>query len=409
MSAAEGMFSAPSATSCACEAFSRASNARPMAPVSSGLSSRSESALPEPVLGVRAQPLAQVLGDVARIGHPSAPVVESEGANPRRRRPLSARDEGYGALCPSACSCSSSSSSPGCSARPRPLPAARGRGRRARSAWSCSARSTEAVPAAHARLRARPAPSCASAGAERGIGRPVSAEPAAVSTTRATVIDPVSLSAENQARAWLEELDREREVLAATAVLNRVVHAHRVAAADPYVHEVSPEQALVIRAGWGEGEQVADGAWLHARELPWRVGGAPARRAPASARRRCVPRSASRLCSAGAPRCSCARSSCCGRGSTSTRAAPRTRRSSSTRPTRRRSASSRRGAAGPRAAPGRAREAAPAGGRAGAGRPGRRGRARARDAPSPPRSTWRRSTRARAPGGGAPRARCTWV
>ena len=94
-----------------------------------------------------------------------------------------------------------------------------------------------------------------------------------MSTTRATVIDPISLSAENQARAWLEELDREREVLAATAVLNRVVHAHRVASADPYVREVSPEQALVIRAGWGEGEQVADGAWLHARELPWRVGG----------------------------------------------------------------------------------------------------------------------------------------
>jgi hypothetical protein len=49
-----------------------------------------------------------------------------------------------------------------------------------------------------------------------------------------------------------------------------VLHFHRVAAADPYVHEVSPDQALVIRAGWGEGEQVADGLWLHARELAWR-------------------------------------------------------------------------------------------------------------------------------------------
>jgi hypothetical protein len=27
---------------------------------------------------------------------------------------------------------------------------------------------------------------------------------------------------------------------------------------------------LVVRAGWGEGEQVAYGRWLHARELPWR-------------------------------------------------------------------------------------------------------------------------------------------
>jgi hypothetical protein len=91
--------------------------------------------------------------------------------------------------------------------------------------------------------------------------------PAAVRTTRVTVVDPVSLSAEGQARAWLEELDRERDVGAVVAIVNRVVHAHRIAAADPYVREVSPGQALVIRAGWGEGEQVASGMWLHAREL----------------------------------------------------------------------------------------------------------------------------------------------
>jgi hypothetical protein len=98
---------------------------------------------------------------------------------------------------------------------------------------------------------------------------PTSPEPAPVATTRVTVIDPVSLSAENQARAWLAELDRDREVGAAVAIVNRVVHSHRIASADPYVHEVSPAQALVIRAGWGEGEQVADGRWLHARGLPW--------------------------------------------------------------------------------------------------------------------------------------------
>jgi hypothetical protein len=99
--------------------------------------------------------------------------------------------------------------------------------------------------------------------------QPTGPEPAPVPTTRATVIDPVSLSAESQARAWLAELDREREVQAASAVVNRVIHAHRIAAADPHVHEISPAQALVIRAGWGEGEQVADGRWLHARALPW--------------------------------------------------------------------------------------------------------------------------------------------
>lgn len=97
---------------------------------------------------------------------------------------------------------------------------------------------------------------------------PAGPQPAPVATTRVTVIDPVSLSVESQARAWLAELDRDREVQAAVAILNRVVHSHRIATADPYIREVSPAQALVIRAGWGEGEQVADGRWLHARALP---------------------------------------------------------------------------------------------------------------------------------------------
>ena len=92
--------------------------------------------------------------------------------------------------------------------------------------------------------------------------------PVEVQTTRVTLVDPVPLAAEGQARAWLDELDREREVQAAVEVVNRVVHMHRIAAADPYVREVAPAQALVIRAGWGEGEQVASGRWLHARELP---------------------------------------------------------------------------------------------------------------------------------------------
>ncbi len=102
--------------------------------------------------------------------------------------------------------------------------------------------------------------------------RPVEPEPAPepVATARATIVDPVSVSAERQAKAWLSELDGEREIGSALAALNRVLHFHRIAAADPHVREVVAEQALVIRAGWGEGEQVADGLWTHAVELPWR-------------------------------------------------------------------------------------------------------------------------------------------
>jgi hypothetical protein len=110
------------------------------------------------------------------------------------------------------------------------------------------------------RRRRRPASVAGSATA--------TSEPATVPTARATVVDPVSVSAEHQAQAWLDDLDAERDAHAAVSVLNRLLHSHRIATADPYIHELSPAQAIVIRAGWGEGEQVAYGRWLHAQELP---------------------------------------------------------------------------------------------------------------------------------------------
>jgi hypothetical protein len=93
------------------------------------------------------------------------------------------------------------------------------------------------------------------------------AEAALVPVARATVVDPVSLSTDRQARAWLGQLDPEHEAHAAATVLNRVLWAHRIAGALPHVQEVSPTQALAIRAGFGEGEQVAEGLWTDAREL----------------------------------------------------------------------------------------------------------------------------------------------
>ena len=101
----------------------------------------------------------------------------------------------------------------------------------------------------------------------RSRKRRTQAEPAPVPVARATVVDAIPLSADSQARAWLDHLDPEREAQAATEVLNRVLFAHRIAGALPHLHEVSSSQALVVRAGYGEGEQVADGLWLEAREL----------------------------------------------------------------------------------------------------------------------------------------------
>jgi hypothetical protein len=94
-----------------------------------------------------------------------------------------------------------------------------------------------------------------------------STEPAEVQTSRVTVVDPVPVASEQQARAWLSELDAEREIAAAAAVIDRLLFAQRIASADSNLHEISPVHALVIRAGFGEGEQVADARWSDARQL----------------------------------------------------------------------------------------------------------------------------------------------
>jgi hypothetical protein len=104
-------------------------------------------------------------------------------------------------------------------------------------------------------------------GRRRARKRRTDSQPATIPVTRVTVVDAVALSAERQARAWLDELDPEREARSAAAALNRLLFAHRIASAGAYVREVAPAQALIVRAGFGEGEQVAEGMWTDAREL----------------------------------------------------------------------------------------------------------------------------------------------
>jgi hypothetical protein len=96
------------------------------------------------------------------------------------------------------------------------------------------------------------------------------AEPTPVEVTRATVIAAESLP-EAAAAEWLRGAEGERAgaaVAEALAVLNLALHHHRVAAADPYAGAASPAGAHVTRVGYGTGEQVAEGAWMDARELP---------------------------------------------------------------------------------------------------------------------------------------------
>jgi hypothetical protein len=97
---------------------------------------------------------------------------------------------------------------------------------------------------------------------------PPSPEPEPVVTSRATLVDTDSLSDAGAASRWLRDADLETVAEDALRRLNRVLHAHRIAAADPWAREVSSAQALVIRVGHGEGEDVSDGRWSAARELP---------------------------------------------------------------------------------------------------------------------------------------------
>jgi hypothetical protein len=103
---------------------------------------------------------------------------------------------------------------------------------------------------------------------ERRGGRVAAPEPTptAVTTGRATIVDAQPI-AQAAAQRWLAD-PGEEPVDAALAVLARAVRAHRLATADPAVHEPQLAQALVVRAGYGEGEQVAHGRWSAAHELP---------------------------------------------------------------------------------------------------------------------------------------------
>jgi hypothetical protein len=102
--------------------------------------------------------------------------------------------------------------------------------------------------------------------------RPADASPpASVDVTRATVIDAVAMESAAAAEAWLQRAvgsDSADVRAGALAVLNRAVAGHRVAATDPFVADADPARALVTRIGYGRGEEVAEGEWEVARQLP---------------------------------------------------------------------------------------------------------------------------------------------
>jgi hypothetical protein len=117
--------------------------------------------------------------------------------------------------------------------------------------------------------------------------RPREAQPDAERTflplARATAVrafEPFD-SVENAAR-WLERsLEAEDTVDALVAegigLLNRALHIHAVASAHPHGQELSPQRAVLVRIGYGSGEELAAGRFSVAHDVDVEAPG-PSRR-----------------------------------------------------------------------------------------------------------------------------------
>ena len=111
-----------------------------------------------------------------------------------------------------------------------------------------------------------------------GRAKPKDAEPeaeaAAVPVTTLTAIRADhELGDEAQAAAWLAALRDDPEAIAteiseALRLINLAVHAHRAAAMDPTLADVGAPGALAVRIGHGTGDELAEGRYSEAIEVP---------------------------------------------------------------------------------------------------------------------------------------------
>lgn len=110
------------------------------------------------------------------------------------------------------------------------------------------------------------------------------AEPAELPLARATAIRAFAPFADPAAaERWLADAaasEERTDLLVGEGIdlLNRALHAHAVAAADPLAQALAPERAAVVRLGYGSGEQTASGEFAAALEVDVRGAGASRRR-----------------------------------------------------------------------------------------------------------------------------------
>jgi hypothetical protein len=107
----------------------------------------------------------------------------------------------------------------------------------------------------------------------RRRARPVApGEPEEVPLTRLTVTGE-SFDDASSASAWLKRTiaDREsgtRALREAIRIVNRALNALRAEARDPLVQEIGATKALAVRLGHGTGDELAEGRWTEASQLP---------------------------------------------------------------------------------------------------------------------------------------------
>ncbi len=118
--------------------------------------------------------------------------------------------------------------------------------------------------------------------------RPKGVEPEPAAATlplaRVTAVRAFAEFGEAEAEEWLRGSSEDAEAAAAliadaVALLNRALHAQRVAAAEPHSRELGAERAVAVRIGYGEGAELAEGRFTAAREIDvWATGASTRRR-----------------------------------------------------------------------------------------------------------------------------------
>ena len=116
-------------------------------------------------------------------------------------------------------------------------------------------------------------------------GRPVPIESSTatpLSLTRVTVIQPAPLGTRDAAEEWLRSTSADTErssdlLVSCLMALNRVLDVHRAETQHPYVRDVDVSSLACARLGYGTGDQLVDGRWIAARELPPEAHGRRAR------------------------------------------------------------------------------------------------------------------------------------